>query len=565
MSVHRACGYCWAGFEIADHVMQLYKAGNLDKDMKDQVKYCTRCRKMKLEFGSPNLCRFCGMISRFGEEEMCQRCCKIIEKFGKMNECSSCKVDAGYKNLGDDRGNVSFCYRCRKKYASAKNARKDRMKENQDLKRIKLDSSLRLTKLMDLSNDMLERILIFMDGADLLCSLSFVSKLFRKLLSSMNIWVHIKSMDFSAYASNLDDYSFVRYIRACPLFDFSDSEKGICMLKDPLSRLDLHGCKKVGVSLSAYLHLFKGINYLNLNECIILPEVITSIYELCPYLIDLRISNLNRNPIPIEMYRNIMNESPKLQILDVEGWGLTSDANVSCARFAVSSLKALIISSNRITDWGISIARFKFLNSSLRYLDLSSCTEITDDGARHISETCINLIYLNLRKSSVLNQGIYEILSSCLLLQVLDISSTNVNDSIFQMDLRHDNLKELYANGCSHLCKGKNIAFLGLCFPGLSGLDISECMNSSDEIISIMCGHLKTLTWINLGSLIPLTKQSIFELAVSNPNLCEIYIGGCFYIQEETLTLFLRRYQNLRLIRHNNHLDCERKKRIEMI
>jgi hypothetical protein len=96
MSLERICAYCWSGFEIPQEIILLKNEGKLEKEKREETRYCPACRAAKKEFGYPQNCPHCGMLAKFGDKSSCLRCEKLILKFKQLLECENCGVCAAF-------------------------------------------------------------------------------------------------------------------------------------------------------------------------------------------------------------------------------------------------------------------------------------------------------------------------------------------------------------------------------------------------------------------------------------------------------------------------------------
>lgn len=442
----------------------------------------------------------------------------------------------------------------KRKHVQEQSTRKHQLPLHED-ERPSKTLSIRQMELNDLPNETLIFIISFLDGAEILLSINNICRRFRTFLSSVKLWTSITTFKFCFFPA-ISDRELIASAALCPLLPLQPSSSIIKLV-------DFRNCKKIGFSLIQILPQFSSIQHLVLDGTIIIPETIQAVFPLCPFLREFRASNIGRPPLSDELYVELMLQSPNLQILDVEGWGLSSRINVGCARFPSSFIIALDLSFNNLTDWGISIACAKVLSSSLLYLDVSNSLDITDEGLGYIANTCSRLVYLNLRNCGAIhNLSVQTLLTRCLFLQFLDISATGVNHKLFDFfsRFRHESLKELFLNNSGDMEKSNGLSLVGFCFPSLIGLDISDCIEITDSVIDDMAQNIRNLQWINLGSLLKLTNRSLFSLASMNPNLRRVYIGGCFYVTESSLGSLLRRYPALKLFRHDNRQDCQKKR-----
>lgn len=604
------CKFCRAEFAVERNL--LLKDEEQSRKSTEACKICTNLHK---EFGEPNKfvpsicpfhccainffllfllyrCECCGIRAAFSKEtdvKSCLRCTKWKERYGDPVLCKSCEKPRAFKNSQI----WPLCFPC--SYQKNKIERRKRSMDKERFKGVKrnlqeeVSSPVRkfrniqskrsspsrfsdrcekksLLSLADLPSDVLVHCISYLDGSDLFLQIRGLNRRFLSMVQSNSTWKHVRCLSFSHYRLSITDDVLISSILTCPVFKKYEIPFGE---KDTHSSshfkvLDLSYCKKLSTSIEIIFSLFTGLEVLNLNGCVITPRLLDCIVDCIPTVKDLRLSNFGRPSLSDESFIRLMSLAKNLEILDIEGWNVSDRFLLHEATFPFQSLRALDLSFNNLTDWGIRSRADKFLSSDLRYLDISGISNIRNEALLSISQSCPNLIYLNLRHTSIRNTGILHVLSNCRNLEYLDLSSTEITDELFldflNRETCHLSLKKLWIHDCTYLITPEDhLIHVGACFPHLNFLDISECISLNDSCIENLARNLTKLESVNLGSLIKLTNHSIVSLILNNRRLQTIYVGGCPYIKESGLANLARKYP-FRLVRHDVRQDSVRTK-----
>ncbi|GAB5355140.1 hypothetical protein AAMO2058_000180600 [Amorphochlora amoebiformis] len=200
---------------------------------------------------------------------------------------------------------------------------------------------------------------------------------------------------------------------------------------------------------------------------------------------------------------------------------------------------------------------------ALLALDMSQCTGLTDEGAKHIAK--INgLRKLTLRECKGLTDaGIIAIAKGCPI-EVLDVSSCAMvgDGAVRALATECKNLKDLSLHFCSNIhdsavmklaqsCKDsirrlglghcvkltdKSIAEIGSICKKLEALDISVCSKITDESINEVAKGCHALKELNLGICEKVTDQSLSAIAVNCTELEVLNIACCDKVTDEAIT-----------------------------
>ena len=125
---------------------------------------------------------------------------------------------------------------------------------------------------------------------------------------------------------------------------------------------------------------------------------------------------------------------------------------------------------------------------NLKKLEFSEFQLVTDDMLKQVSESCPELLDLNINsKWKITDKGFCNVAEKCLFLQKLDVSGTRLTNKSFAMigeNLKH--LKHLKMRRCDHL---------------------------TDESVSIIVHHIPDLLTLDIGWCNQLTKETLNAIA----------------------------------------------------
>nr|XP_020145386.1 F-box/LRR-repeat protein 13 isoform X3 [Microcebus murinus] len=221
-----------------------------------------------------------------------------------------------------------------------------------------------------------------------------------------------------------------------------------------LTVLNLANCVRIGdIGLRNFLDGPASINIreLNLSNCVHLSD--TSVIKLsdrCPNLHYLSLRNLEHlTYLGIEHIIYIL----PLVSVDLSGTDISNEGLMTLSRH--KKLKELSLSEcYRITDVGIQ----GFCKNSLilELLDVSYCTQLSDDIINTLSIYCDKLTYLNIAGCPKITDSAIEMLSAkCHYLHILDISGCVLltDKSLEDLQIGCRQLRILKMLYCGHISK----------------------------------------------------------------------------------------------------------------
>ncbi len=197
-----------------------------------------------------------------------------------------------------------------------------------------------------------------------------------------------------------------------------------------------------------------------------------------------------------------------------------------------------------ITDDGVIPLANKC--SNLTHLNLKECADISEKSARVLATHCTNLTSLNLGSSKIKEKGIKRIAQGCTKLTDLDFSWTSLSntglESFFQ---RGHSLQSLNISSCFELTtistdiiakRGSSLTSLNLgCFPNLNIVHLNAIAEGCPHITSFGCGN-------NLG----LPTEALNNFFRHSPwTLIEALDVNCNHVSDEGLILIAERYKKL--------------------
>lgn len=165
---------------------------------------------------------------------------------------------------------------------------------------------------------------------------------------------------------------------------------------------------------------------------------------------------------------------PRLTALHLSYCGNTCDETVALLAHHCRRLRTLdFFGCHQLTNLAVQVAAREC--AELRALHLSACSSIDDDGLRALRGLGAQLTTLHLFGNRHLSGGAITALvecSTCHLLEVLDLSSTAINDTVVLAVARHcPKLRTLYLFSCCALGEAAVLAVAKAC-PEPSTLDL---------------------------------------------------------------------------------------------
>ena len=138
----------------------------------------------------------------------------------------------------------------------------------------------------------------------------------------------------------------------------------------------------------------------------------------------------------------------------------------------------------------------------LKKLEFSEYQIVTDEVLKQISESCPNLVDLNVNsKWKITDTGFCDILDKCVLLEKLDISGTRLTEkSFFKMGDTAKNLKHLKMRRCDYV-NDESLSAVFRCCQNLSTLDIGWCNQLTKKALNAIAKYSKHLVYLSMPGL----------------------------------------------------------------
>ena len=265
-----------------------------------------------------------------------------------------------------------------------------------------------------------------------------------------------------------------------------------------------------------------------------------------------------------------------LNLSKFKSWNTDASILVSTTCKYLRKLNLSYCSSLSSTDL---IAIVSNCSTTLELLDLEGCYKLDDSALKFISIHCSNLSYLNLSNcSNISNTGVMYILSSissltdlylCNCDQLTDDSlNSNIVCSLQTLDLSGCNqftdnsLNSILKNSCSQSLStfkfiGKNISESVLISliqtsSSISTLEISQCSNLSDLVVSKLPSYLVNLKTLSLPYCKNISDSSICNLPLYNTQY--LNLEKCNLLSSKSLFYIASHYIQLQSI---NLSQCE--------
>ena len=177
----------------------------------------------------------------------------------------------------------------------------------------------------------------------------------------------------------------------------------------------------------------------------------------------------------------------------------------------------------------------------LRSLEISSCEEITPKGIIHVLINCPNLLYLNASRCdniSNFSQHTSEASLSVIFseLRYLDLSSCSclTDDDLHYLLNRMPSLEYLYLRQCDCV-SNVGIETIGMLCPNLKEISINDCVNVTDNGVVKLLSRCRMLRYISLSKC-PITNTSLEQIsAVQNNFLRHLNLNECEYITDSAI------------------------------
>ncbi|XXQ31245.1 F-box domain-containing protein [Plasmodiophora brassicae] len=513
---------------------------------------CRQCYTLS-RAGPPHPCQFCGLNAAFGTAASCVRCQEFEKALGPPSICQSCGMRAAFprtKQQLERTANMLFCFLCTREYKRRKHD--DAVKRRRATRPPSASSSgciadddgdafLAVRSLDALPYHVLQCGFGFLDLGDVVLTLPLVCRAFRNAIMESR-FLRTAGFHVLTLPPAVQDRRF----------------RSILGIMDAthVHSLTITNCACLVLD---FLHLFPSLKRLDCSGCSFDEATFEGVsFPALEYLAAANTQRGQRRPIPRQLPA-----CPSIRALDVENCYYSCSGSGTVLRRMTEpgcALKILDVSRNRISAGDVNVLDA----NALQYLDVSRCDFTAPDLPLYIVSRFRKLRYLNLRsaRSAPIGPGVVRrVLSTCRLLEVLDISASLVDASAFTET--HQFLTALYMHNCRNVTKRPLLSDAVSKFPALTALDVSGCTDLDDRSVCSL-GTIANckIARLNLGSLVKISVKSVESLSESLTSLREIRIGGAWYVQSSDRIDARARLLNpsVRLVRHDPETDEEREK-----
>ncbi|XP_070828129.1 F-box and leucine-rich repeat protein 13 [Chaetodon trifascialis] len=237
------------------------------------------------------------------------------------------------------------------------------------------------------------------------------------------------------------------------------------------------------------------------------------------------------------------------QLTDISWTALCSSSQdlcrlhaAECPRMTDASLKSVAALKNlqhldvslckKLSDTGIQCLTEGSSSTSLRELNISSCSRVTDKSVMRISQRLCKLSHLNLSYCERLTDVSLEWLSSSSVCS-LDISGCNIQDQGLAA-LEGIRLKKLVLAQCVYVT---DIGIEKLCktVRDLEHVDVSHCVALSDLAIRAISFYCRGLVSLRMSGCPKMTDMAVQYLTSGSQFLRELDVSGCVLLTDRSL------------------------------
>ena len=396
----------------------------------------------------------------------------------------------------------------------------------------------RIDHLSALPTDLLKEVLSHLDGAEAFFSLSAVSGLFHRLLSSSSSLLSSASFDFSPYGGLVRLTSLTHCIASAA--------------PDAMRRLSLARCSALtSAAITSAITPLVALTRLDLSSTAVATEDVGIIACACRALVDLRV-DLSVHPrlTPAVSDVHPVFSLPSLRLLDASGWGLT-DA-LLLAVDGRAQLTHLSIHHNGGVGNHSLLQMHCLLSPALVYLDLSHTAlssglfqrrpRLHDTtGAPAVALPalrCLNIA--TTAHSSLTSEDVEAILDASPLLRCIDLSGHTQVASFSPTDhcpKSFPHLTSLTLSRCWRI-RHSALASIPLLFPSLTALSLSSMQLNDRDLLALAesslsantCGH--RLRSLDLGGNIAVTNAGVMRVMEVMDGLRLLSVGGCPWVED---------------------------------
>ena len=182
----------------------------------------------------------------------------------------------------------------------------------------------------------------------------------------------------------------------------------------------------------------------------------------------------------------------------------------------------------RLMDTGLT-SFLKTNGSTLRFLELAGCTKVTDITLQAIARFCPELRHLDLTRCPLITDVGLNYIASPELEVLLLYADSHLTSSSYDAIGECTSLRKLDLCGHSNLDSPRLIRILQACGSTLEYLNLSWCVELSDEIIDFIVGEksLPQIHYLSLFGIKNLTKVDLLvEYLATIPSITHLDVRG---------------------------------------
>ncbi|EEY69196.1 uncharacterized protein PITG_05397 [Phytophthora infestans T30-4] len=353
----------------------------------------------------------------------------------------------------------------------------------------------------------------------------------------------------SCFCERITDRCFLTIGKSCPGLSVLDVELCVqlgnsalkylaTMLVNPskLRILNLAGCRRIGdEGLLEILNVCTGLQKVNLRLCDRMTDVsIRRLTHNCLELDTLNVEELTALSYNIFVFdqegdgRDVVDKNllQKMKVLDLTGCAGLNDLSLGQLGHRAKTLEYLNISAcTELTDQGLSWLLDDMLNHSLggtylRHLDVSYCPNLTASGIHNVVLRCPSLVSLSLSGCTHLSDdNIIDIVNSCAKIVKLELAfCRELTDSVLHAIAKHLSLEKL---------------------------NLSRCVRITDDGMLEIAAQSSVLRRLNVSACKKLSERTLIALLEGCRLLEELDVTHCPLFSPETLARFVKRKVNV--------------------
>ncbi|KAF4038100.1 Leucine Rich repeat [Phytophthora infestans] len=354
---------------------------------------------------------------------------------------------------------------------------------------------------------------------------------------------------YLSFCERITDRCFLTISKSCPGLSVLDVELCVqlgnsalkylaTMLVNPskLRILNLAGCRRIGdEGLLEILNVCTGLQKVNLRLCDRMTDVsIRRLTHNCLELNTLNVEELTALSYKIFVFdqegdgRGVVDKNllQKMKVLDLTGCAGLNDLSLGHLGHRAKTLEYLNISAcTELTDQGLSWLLDDMLNHSLggthlRHLDVSYCPNLRASGIHNVVLRCPSLVSLSLSGCTHLSDdNIIDIVNSCSKIVKLELAfCRELTDSVLHAIAKHLSLEKL---------------------------NLSRCVRITDDGMLEIAAQSSVLRRLNVSACKKLSERTLIALLEGCRLLEELDVTHCPLFSPETLARFVKRKVNV--------------------